>query len=180
MDADGFRRLDKDVDAILYRELRALAADFLKRERPDHTLQTTALVHEAWIKLRDQDEARWQDHAHFVTIASQAMRRILVDHARRKWADKRGAGMHRVTLATDITPAADSSEIDVLALDEALANLAELDERQAQIVELRFFAGLTVDEVAQAIDVSPRTVASEWRLARAWLSRELDHGDANS
>jgi len=174
MDADGFRRIDRHLDALLYGELRALAADFLGRERVDHTLQTTALVHEAWIKLRAQDESRWSDRAHFVTIASQAMRRILVDHARKRSAEKRGAGARRVTLATDFTPVGDSGEVDVLALDDALRRLAELDPRQAQVVELRFFAGLTVDEVAEALTVSVRTVAGDWRLARAWLSRELD------
>lgn len=176
MNDDAFRRIGQDLDGLLYSELRALAADFLGRERSNHTLQTTALVHEAWIKLRAQDESRWSDRAHFVAIVSQAMRRILVDHARRKWADKRGAGLRRVTLATDLTPASDSSEVDVLALDEALGRLAALDERQAQVVELRFFGGLTVEEVARALDISARTVASEWRLARAWLSRELEEG----
>jgi RNA polymerase sigma factor (TIGR02999 family) len=165
---------DEDLDALLYSELRALAGDFLGRERSDHTLQPTALVHEAWIRLSAQDGSRWTDRAHFFAIAAQAMRRILIDHARRKRADKRGGDRQRITLASDITPPLDSNEVDLLAIDEALGRLAELDARQAQVVELRFFAGLTVEEVGQALGVSARTVASEWRLARAWLSRELD------
>jgi RNA polymerase sigma factor (TIGR02999 family) len=167
----------EDLDALLYGELRALAADFLRRERSDHTLQPTALVHEAWIRLSAQAGSPWDDRAQFFAIAAQAMRRILIDHARRRRADKRGGGRQRITLASDITPPLDSSGVDLLALDEALDRLAALDARQARVVELRFFAGLTVDEVAEALSVSARTVASEWRLARAWLSRALDAGE---
>jgi RNA polymerase sigma factor (TIGR02999 family) len=162
-----------DLDARLYGELRALAGDFLRRERSDHTLQPTALVHEAWIRLSAEAGSPWDNRARFFAIAAQAMRRILIDHARRKQADKRGGGAQRITLVTDITPPLDSADVDLLALDEALDRLAALDERQARVVELRFFAGLTVDEVAEALDVSARTVAGDWRLARAWLSREL-------
>jgi len=166
------------LDALLYAELRALAADFLRRERSNHTLQPTALVHEAWIRLSDQVGSPWDNRAQFFAIAAQAMRRILIDHARRRQADKRGVGRQRITLASDITPPLDAAEVDLLALDDALDRLAALDARQAKIVELRFFAGLTVDEVAEAIGVSARTVAGDWRLARAWLSRALgDHGN---
>jgi RNA polymerase sigma factor (TIGR02999 family) len=165
------------VDALLYGELRALAADFLRRERSDHTLQPTALVHEAWIRLSAQAGSPWNDRAHFFAIAAQAMRRILIDHARRRGADKRGGGLQRITLASGITPPLASTEVDLLALDDALVRLAALDERQARVVELRFFAGLTVEEVAVALGVSARTVASEWRLARAWLSRALVGGE---
>jgi len=171
---DSVPRLSEDLDARLYDELRALAADFIGRERSDHTLQATALANEAWIRLSAQDEARFADRAHFFTIAAQAMRRILVDYARRKSADKRGGENRRITLVTDVTPPLETNEVDVLALDDALGRLSELDARQARVVELRFFGGLTVDEVARALDLSARTVATEWRLARAWLSRELD------
>ena len=163
----------EDVDSLLYSELRALAADFLRRERPDHTLQATALVHEAWMRLSVQDDSRWGNRAQFFALAAQAMRRVLVDHARRRRADKRGGDARRVTLATDLTPPLDSAELDLLVLDDALDRLATMDARQARVVELRFFAGLTVDDVAEVLGVSPRTVAGEWRLARAWLSREL-------
>jgi RNA polymerase sigma-70 factor (ECF subfamily) len=168
-----------DLDALLYAELRALAGSFLGRERADHTLQPTALVHEAWIRLSSEDDSRWVDRVHFFNVAAQVMRRVLVDHARRKRADKRGGGQQRITLVTDITPPIDEArdELDVLAVDEALQKLAVLDAAQAKVVELRFFAGLTVDEVAQATGVSPRTVASQWRLARAWLANVLAEPD---
>ena len=172
--ADPAPQPDEDLDARLYAELRALAGSFLNRERADHTLQPTALVHEAWIRLSAQDGSRWSNRAHFFAVAAQCMRRILIDHARRKGRHKRGGELQRVTMVTDLTPSLEPAEVDVLALDEALQRLAELDARQAQVVELRFFAGLTVEEVAQALDVSARTVAGDWRLARAWLSRELD------
>jgi len=171
--SDPAPRPAEDLDALLYGELRSLAADFLRRERADHTLQPTALVHEAWMRLSAENESRWGDRAQFFALAAQAMRRVLIDHARRKLADKRGGGARRITLASDVTPPGDSGEIDLIALDDALDRLAALDARQARVVELRFFAGLTVDEVAEALEVSPRTVASEWRLARAWLSNEL-------
>ena len=162
-----------DLDAQLYAELRALAADFLSRERSNHTLQPTALVHEAWLRLSAQDGSRWTGKAHFFALAAQAMRRVLVDHARRKQADKRGGGREPITLATELTPASETSQVDVLVLDEALARLGVLDARQARLVELRFFAGLTLEEAAEALQVSPRTAATAWRMARAWLSREL-------
>ena len=158
----------------LHGELSALAAELLGRERSGHTLEPTALVHEAWMRLSAQDGSLWNDRGHFLALSAQAMRRILIDHARRRRADKRGGGLRRITLSPDVAPAPDAREVDLLALDDALDRLAELDERQARIVELRFFSGLTVDEVADAIGVSARTVASDWRLARAWLSRELE------
>ena len=165
---------DGELDALLYAELRALAGSFLGRERAGHTLQPTALVHEAWIRLSAEDDSRWVDRTHFFRVAAQVMRRVLVDHARRRGRDKRGGGNRRLTLVTDITPALDQTdELDLLALDDALVRLAELSAPQARVVELRFFAGLTVDEVAQTLEISPRTVANHWRLARAWLSRAL-------
>jgi RNA polymerase sigma factor (TIGR02999 family) len=164
----------EDLDALLYAELRALAGSFLGRERADHTLQPTALVHEAWIRLSSEDDARWVDRTHFFRVAAQVMRRVLVDHARRRGREKRGGRNQRLTLITDITPPIDAiDELELLALDDALERLAKLSAPQARVVELRFFAGLTVDEVAEALDVSPRTVAKQWRLARAWLSRAL-------
>ena len=163
-----------ELDARLYAELRALAASFLGRERVGHTLQPTALVHEAWIRLSSEDDERWADRAHVFAVSAQVMRRVLVDHARRKQAAKRGGDRERITLSPDITPSPDAEEVDLLALDEALDRLAALDERQARVVELRFFAGLTVEEAAEALGVSERTVAGDWRLARAWLSRALD------
>jgi RNA polymerase sigma factor (TIGR02999 family) len=167
-----------ELDARLYAELRALAASFLGRERAGHTLQPTALVHEAWIRLSSEDDERWSDRAHVFAVSARVMRRVLVDHARGKQAAKRGGDRERITLSPDITPMleTDADEVDLLALDEALDRLAQLNERQARVVELRFFAGLTVEESAEALGVSVRTVAGDWRLARAWLARDLDAG----
>jgi len=171
--SDAMPSPDEDLGDRLYEEIRALAGDFLRRERSDHTLQPTALVHEAWIRLSAEAGSPWDNRAQFFAIAALAMRRILIDHARRKQTDKRGGGWHRITLVTDISSSLGPAEVDLLALDDALDRLAALDARQARVVELRFFAGLTVEEVAEALGVSTRTVASEWRLARAWLSRAL-------
>jgi RNA polymerase sigma-70 factor (ECF subfamily) len=162
---------------IVYDELRALAAEWLKRNRRDHTLQPTALVHEAYLRLVDQTNPHWQNRAHFYAVAVKAMRQILIDHARRHDAAKRGGNWRRLSLdeAIDAMPMTD---VDVLALDEALTRLAALNQRQADIVELRFIAGLSVEEAARVLNVSPRTVKFDWRMARAWLSRELTKGDA--
>ena len=163
--------LDRLVPHI-HGELRTLAASYLRRERPDHTLQPTALVNEAFLKLIDQRAVKWQNRAHFFGIAAQAMRRILVDHARAHAADKRGGDVRKVPLdaATLIGPAVD---VDLLALDEALTRLAALDPQQSRIVELRFFGGLTIEETAEVMNISPATIGREWRMARAWLSAEL-------
>ncbi len=157
---------------IVYEELRHLAERYLRRERRDHTLQATALVHEAYVRLIDQRTVRWQNRAHFYGIAAQLMRRILVDHARRHAAAKRGDGMQKLSLAEvgDQTPA---PLVDILALDRTLDSLAARDPQQGRIVELRFFGGLTVEESAQVLGVSPTTVKRDWRAARAWLYREL-------
>ena len=159
---------------LLYAELRALAGSFLKRERADHSLQPTALVHEAWLRLAGQPDGAWTDAAHFKAVAAQVMRRVLVDHARRRASDKRGGDLHRVTLsgaAAEGTP-----EIaDVLALDQALNRLAALHERQARVAELRFLAGLSVEETALVLGVDPRTVKSDWATARIFLAQELGH-----
>jgi RNA polymerase sigma factor (TIGR02999 family) len=159
---------------LVYDELRALADRSLRQERSGHTLQGTALVHEAYLKLVDQREVRWQDRAHFFAVAAQLMRRILVDYARRHGAIKRGSGKPGLPLEeADALVAASAPLVDWLALDRALDRLAAFDERQARIVELRFFAGLTIEETAEVLQISPATVKNEWTLARAWLYREL-------
>ena len=154
---------------LVYQELRRLAASYLRVERPDHTLQPTALVHEAYLRLVDQRGVNWQNRAHFFGIAAQMMRRILVDHARRRQAAKRDA----TALRLQTTGEEGSHDPELLALDHALCGLESLDSRQARIVELRFFGGLTVEETAEVAGVSPATVKREWRTARAWLAREI-------
>jgi RNA polymerase sigma factor (TIGR02999 family) len=161
---------------LVYTELRKLAASYLRVERPDHTLQPTALVHEAYLRLVDQRSVNWQNRAHFFGIAAQMMRRILVDHARRRQAAKRDGATYRLYTSEEEATARDP---ELLALDEALSGLEALDARQARIVELRFFGGLTVEETAEVAGVSPATVKREWRTARAWLAREIrPAGDA--
>jgi RNA polymerase sigma factor (TIGR02999 family) len=156
---------------LLYQELKRLAAGYLRAERADHTLQTTGLVHEAYLRLVDQTRTTWHNRAHFFGIAAQAMRRILVDHARRRQAGKRDGG-RAVTLEEDL--AADEGDSgEVLAVHAALERLAELDPRQARLVELRYFAGLTIEETAESLGVSPATVKRDWLSAKAWLQREL-------
>ena len=157
---------------LVYDELRRQAARYLRRERAGHTLQTTALIHEAYLRLIDQKNVHWQNRAHFFGLAAQLMRRILVDHARTKKRDKRGGSDIRVSL-TGAQVLAKDQEVDVVALDEALDRLAKLDEQQSRIVELRFFSGLTVEETAAALSISPATVKRDWSMAKAWLHREL-------
>jgi RNA polymerase sigma factor (TIGR02999 family) len=156
----------------IYGELRRLASAYLRRERPDHTLQPTALVHEAFLRLVDQRAVRWQNRAHFFGIAAQAMRRILVDHARAHGAEKRGAGDRRVSL-DDTLLVTGAPDVDLLALDEVLTRLATIDPLQSRIVELRYFGGLTLEETAEVMGISPATVGREWTMARAWLFAEL-------
>ena len=151
--------------------MRALARGYLRRERPDHSLAPTALVHEAYLKLVDQRRVHRRNRAHFFAIAAHVMRRLLVDHARAHGAVKRGAG-HRVPLL-DFDVAVEPEDLDVLALDAALARLAVIDQRRSRLLELRFFAGLTGDEIASVLGVAPITVKTDWALARAWLFREL-------
>ena len=160
---------------LVYDELRRLAASYLRRERPGHTLQPTALVHEAYMRLVDQRQVDWSNRAQFVGLAAVMMRRILVNHARDRIAEKRGGGAEHVplTLAGDRLGA---PELNVLDLHEALERLAALDPRKSQIVELKFFGGLTMDEIAQAIGVSVATVEREWKFSRAWLHREMSAG----
>ncbi|MFO0837258.1 MAG: ECF-type sigma factor [Phycisphaerae bacterium] len=161
----------------VYQELRALAAARLQGETPGHTLQPTALVHEVYLKLARQDRAEYRGRTHFFAVAAEAIRRVLVDHARIRQAAKRGAGLERLTISASLD-AAQSSRFDLLAIDDALQRLAALSPRQARVVELRFFGGLDVAETAEALDISENTVKGDWRLARAWLRRELSPGDA--
>ena len=163
--------LDRLVPQI-HRELRKLAASYLRKERQDHTLQPTALVNEAFLKLIDQRAVKWQNRAHFFGIAAQAMRRILVDHARAYAAGKRGEGARKLPL-DDAIVIAGPIDIDLLALDQALMRLATIDPQQSRVVELRFFGGLTMDETAEVMHISPATVGREWRMAKAWLFAEL-------
>ena len=157
---------------LVYAELRRIAAREMRRERPGRTLQTTALVHEAYLRLLKDASLSFESRAHFLGIAARAMREILIEHARGRGARKRGGGAVRLTL-DDVTAPVAAPSIDVLALDEALQRLARLDERHARVVELRYFGGLSVEETAAALDLSPATVKRAWTLARAWLYREL-------
>lgn len=159
---------------LVYDELRALAESYLRQERPDHTLQATALVHEAYVRLIKQDDVEWQSRAHFFAVAAQMIRRILVDHARGHQRAKRGGGIQRLLL-DDNVPAAER-DIDLVALDEGLQALAKLHPRQARIVELRFFGGLNLREIAVFLNVSSRTVDGDWSMARAWLRKTLRSG----
>lgn len=161
----------------LYRELRRLAQWQMDRGTPGVTLQPTALVHEAYIRLANQSRADWRSRTHFVAVASKVMRNLLIDHARAKAAEKRGGGWRPVTLADEVVGARELDIDQMLALDEALSRLAEHDERQARVVELRFFGGLKVFEVADVLDVSQRTAEGLWTHARAWLLRELSLGN---
>jgi RNA polymerase sigma factor (TIGR02999 family) len=156
---------------LVYDELRALARSYLRRERREHTLQATALVHELFLRFAHEGRTDWQDRSHFFGIAARAMRQILVAHARQHSAQKRGGGVNHVALS-DVPDPADPS-VDLLALDTALASLADLDEMQARIVELRYFGGYTIDETAEILESSPATISREWQTARAWLYREL-------
>ena len=184
-----------ELTGLVYQELRNLAQRHLRKERPNHTIQRTALVHEAFVRLVNQQSVDWQSRAHFFGLASNLMRRILVDHARARLASKRGGGVVAVSLDEITNPAepddpnaptgpsyAEPAHIDgetdddVTAIDAALTRLAALDERQAKIVEMRYFGGLTIEETAQAVDISEATVKREWTLARAWLRRELAKG----
>ena len=164
---------------LVYAELRRIAAREMRRERPGRTLQTTALVHEAYLRLLKDASLSFESRAHFLGIAARAMREILIEHARGRGARKRGGGAVRLTL-DDLTASVAAPAVDVLALNEALERLARLDERHARVVELRYFGGLSVEETAAALDLSPATVKRAWTLARAWLYRELESGAATA
>jgi RNA polymerase sigma factor (TIGR02999 family) len=164
-----------DADSILngvYDELRRLAAYHLRQERPDHSLQATALVHEAYLRLSVQDQSQWRDRTQFVAVASQMMRRVLVDHARARVREKRGGGLWKVSLS-EAAELADGRDVEVLDLDAALVRLADIDERKAKLVELRYFGGLTMEEAASALGTSLATAERDWKFSRAFLIREL-------
>jgi RNA polymerase sigma factor (TIGR02999 family) len=168
----GDQQALETLTPLVYEELRKQAARYLRRERQGHTLQTTALIHEAYLRLVDARDVNWQGRAHFFAIAANLMRRILVDHARRRDASKRGGSFVRMSLDETLA-VAEEVEVDLIAIDEALDRLAALDPQQARVVELRFFSGLTVEETAAALGVSPKTVKRDWAVARAWLRREI-------
>jgi RNA polymerase sigma-70 factor, ECF subfamily len=174
---------DPDVAAqlipLIYDELRRLAFRRLRHQRPGHTLEATALVHEAYLKLADQPNAKWQNRAHFFAVASQAMRHILVDYARSQHRIRRGGKRQKVSLDKVLLVAPDRTD-ELLGIHELLSRLEELDPRQGRIVELRYFAGLTTDETAEVLGVSPKTVQREWNMAKAWLYGELKERDRDS
>jgi len=158
---------------LVYEELRRQAARHLRRENRDHTLQTTALIHEAYLKLIDQRNVEWQNRLHFFAIASQAMRRILVDHARTKHREKRGGNDNKVPLDDALAVGTAERNVDLIALDEALTRLGAIDEQQVRVVELRYFSGLSLEDTADALGISRATAARDWSMAKAWLHREL-------
>jgi RNA polymerase sigma factor (TIGR02999 family) len=170
--ADGDAEAAESLMPLVYDRLRLLAKKLLAQESPSHTLQPTALVNEAYLRMVGQTQVDWKGKTHFFAIGARMMRRILVDHARRRLSKKRGSGGHRIELAEDLCVSHRNNE-DIMAIDQALEKLSALDPRQAQVVELRFFGGLTVDEVAEVLGVSKRTVESDWTMLRAWLRREL-------
>ncbi len=171
--SDGSREASEELLPLVYDELHRQAARFLSHERPNHTLQATALIHETYLKLIDQREVNWESRAHFFAIAANLMRRILVDYARAKHREKRGGDALKLTLERAELIAGKERSIDLIALDEALGRLEKIDEQQARIVELRYFAGLSLVETAAALRVSRTTVATDWSMAKTWLHREL-------
>jgi RNA polymerase sigma factor (TIGR02999 family) len=176
-----WRRGDRTaLDSLLplvYSELRRIANHFLQDERPDHTLQSTALVHEAYLRLAQQDLPQWQNRAHFFAVAAQLMRQILVDYARSHRASKRGGHVYKLAL-DEAEEQPQALEVDIVALDDALKSLAEMDSQQSRVVELKFFGGLSIDDTAEVLGISASTVKRDWITARAWLFRELDRSAA--
>jgi RNA polymerase sigma factor (TIGR02999 family) len=164
-----------ELTPLVYDALRQLAARALRHERPGHTLQPTALVHEAYLKLVDQTRIQWQDRDHFFAITSQVIRRVLVSYARNRNASKRGGGSTVVALDESMTPSP-GRDVDLIALDDALKTLSKMDPQQARIIELRYFGGLSIESTAQMLGISTSTVSRDWTLARAWLQRELTRG----
>jgi len=169
---EGERAALDELLPLVYEELRRLAHRYMAGERPDHTLQTTALVNEAYLRLIDVRQVRWENRAHFFAISAQLMRRILVEFARKRGSEKRGGGVQKVSLDEALIGPQEQGQ-DLVALDDALKAMAAVDPRQSKVVELRFFGGLTVEETAEALQVSPQTVLRDWRLAKAWLRREM-------
>jgi RNA polymerase sigma factor (TIGR02999 family) len=170
--SDGQRDALDQLVPLVYDDLRRLAAGYMGRETPGHSLQPTALVHEAYVRLVDQRRVQWRNRAHFFGVAASMMRRILVDYARKRRADKRGGAAERVTLTEDVA-AAEQNDLDVLTLHESLERLAAFDPQQERIVELRYFGGLTIDETAEVVGISPATVVREWTIAKAWLRIDM-------
>ena len=175
--SNGDQQALEHLTPLVYGELRRLASRYLRKERADHTLQSTALVHEAYLCLIDQKNVRWQNRAHFFGVAAQMIRRILVDHARGKHAAKRGAAAPKLSLDEAIA-VPERRDFDLVALDDALNGLAKIDPQQARIVELRFFTGLTVEETAEVLSISPATVKRDWVTAKAWLFRDISRTTA--
>jgi len=170
--SNGDPKAAEELLPLVYDRLRSLAARYMRSERRDHTLQPTALVHEAYLRLVDRTRVDWQGKTHFYAVAATQMRRVLAEHARARRAGKRGGGARKVTLE-DLVGITAGGLVDVLALDEALEKLAQASPRQGRVVELRFLAGLSIEETAHVLDVSVGTVKGDWRVARAWLAREL-------
>lgn len=168
----GDQEAGKQLAVVVYQELRRLAQYYLQRERPDHTLQATALVHEAYVRLFSDGDCAWRDRAHFFNVAAQQMRRLLVDHARAAQADKRYGGKLRVSLEV-LTGVAEQRDEDLIALDQALGKLEALYPRASQVVELRFFGGLTEEEAARVLEISTATLKRDWDFAKAWLYRQM-------
>ncbi len=179
--AGGSHEAVANLMPLVYGELRAIAGKQLQRERRNHTLQATALANEAYLRMVDQKDVDWKGRAHFLAVAAEVIRRILVDHARKKGAAKRGGGVAQVTLTLgDVLEApGDQNEVDLLALDEAMKELAALSDRQSRVVELRFFGGLSVEETAYTLGISERTVKGDWRVAKAWLRTRLGESSHN-
>ncbi len=171
--ASGDRSAVNRLLPEIYGELRALAGSYFREQQPNHTLQPTALVHEAFLKLVNATDQNWTSRKHFFDVAAMAMRQLLADHARRAASLKRGGGARRITLSEAVTPLDDAPDVDLVALDLALTKLSALDPRQGRIVGLRYLAGLSVDETAEVLGVSPRTVKLDWQMARSFLRREL-------
>lgn len=176
--AQGSQEAADKLIPVVYEELKRLARDYMRRENPSHTLQTTALVHEAYLKLIRQKDVNWQGRAHFIGVAAQLMRRILIDHAKGRLRGKRGGETVTVQLNEALTFSPEHSE-ELMKLDEALERLSKLDARQSRIVELRFFGGLSIEETAEFLRISPKTVKRDWTVAKAWLSSELRGTDGD-
>jgi RNA polymerase sigma-70 factor (ECF subfamily) len=171
--SSGKKEVAEDLLPLIYDELHRRATNFMRRERHNHTLQPTALVHEAYLKLIDQRNDDWNDREHFFAIASQVMRRILVDHARSRQRQKRGGSKENLQLEEALLAGAEEANVDLIALDEAMAKLAKLDPQQERLVELRYFGGLSLEEAAKALGISRATAARDWQVAKAWLHREM-------
>ena len=177
---NGDRDALKRVLPLVYDELRRLARHQLRQQRPNHTLQTTGLVHEAYLRLAEEKSLRVKDRAHLLGIAAQLMRWILVDYERNRRAVKRGAGATRLTLDPSVASRSEGQDVDLLALNEALDRLAKLDSQQSRIVELHYFGGLTIEDTSEFLGISPATVKRSWSSARAWLLREMGRGEARA